>query len=166
MNHHKVIYFVLLSLLSLSSIAFSLNTKNAATFRSRLVPINVSKSGCNNIGLNSNELLALTMKAANKYWNNVSDSSLKFIEGKTLNVSISEDSMKDIMDKTSPETVLVGCSKSSDMMPSSADMTSAFVSVDKNQNYLSSSNIMLNDRVDAFFSLLSESQKVAQSFTR
>lgn len=78
---------LLLSLLSFSAQAFTLNNSATLVFNKDEVKVNIANIACNNIGIDVHELKVLAAEAVDQYWNRSPTSRLKLRSGNVINVS-------------------------------------------------------------------------------
>jgi hypothetical protein len=132
-------------LLSSRAHSWSLDYENPIYFPTSEITINVAtKNSCKNIKITHLELLDLTFEAAEKYWNSVESSNLKFIKGELKN----RNAYNFEPFYSEANEVIVGCSKSPAFSKSEWDaygglqysndliITQAYISLDATEKNL------------------------------
>ncbi len=79
------ILFILFSISNLT-LSFTLNNNQNLAFKNSEVNVYLASGLCQNLGLNDDELLELITRANNQYWNKVSTSKLKLINGGLVSI--------------------------------------------------------------------------------
>ena len=81
------IYILFLSIFSLSTQAFTLNTSFAASFDKDEIVINMATHECDEIPYTNDEILSMALEGMNKFWNTIPTSKLKIRRGSHVSVS-------------------------------------------------------------------------------
>ena len=155
-----------------SSPGFTLNNSLGASFLKDEVFINVAEKQCEKIPLSPKKILDLAYEGANKYWNRVSTSALKFSRGSILSVRevfYSEPICEENLESNSCELnealkveqdILIICNNNEDNFGDRHILASSLPNNIKGL-YIYGAIIALNDREDSSFGKLNREEQIA-----
>lgn len=164
----RVLLFLMITLFSFQSKAFTFNNNIKLVFAQDEVIVNVA-NGCTNIGIDSNELLSIVNDAVNEFWNRAPTSRLKLRAGSVVNVSSNYQTDNICTPSTNcvpnPDLavssgVLITCNTNVTNFPS-ASILGITIPNNISGSTIIGSLIMINDRATTQFANKSRPEKVA-----
>lgn len=160
----------LLSIISFSAQAFTLNNSATIVFGQDEVKVNVASGNCSNIGIDENELLTIIGDAVNQYWNKSPTSRLKLRSGTLQDLSAIDYAGAEICNPSTScdpnpalavaSDVLITCNNNAVNFPNSGVLA---VTIPNNISgkKIIGSLIMINDRADNLFKTKSRDEKIS-----
>ena len=160
-------------MLSLHAHAFTFNNDREARFNNPKINVYIANHSCDNIRLNTAEIVNLTKKAASLYWNTVNTSSihLNVVGEKNVSQAYKDEGVCSVITGSGgcqpntnmlpAEGVIISCNNSADGNGFNSSILGVSLPNNTNGSEIVGSVVLLNDTADTQFNGLSEDDQVA-----
>jgi hypothetical protein len=167
----KTLIFLSLIIFHTSLMAFTLNNNVGLVFPMDEVKVNVADQTCDNLGIDTNELLSIAKDAVDEYWNKTPTSRFKMRQGsiitadaryKTGVICLPDDNSCTAAGAP-PVTsdILIACNNNSTNFPASSGVLAISVPNNISGDKIVGSVVLLNDTASTYLKNKSRTEKVS-----
>jgi len=167
----KSLIFLTLIIFQTSIHAFTLNNNVGLVFPKDEVKINIADQTCDNIGIDTNELLSIAKDAVDEYWNKTPTSRFKMRQGsvitadaryKTGVICLPDDNSCTATGAPPVSSdILIACNQNATNFPASTGVLAITVPNNISGDKIVGSVVLLNDTASTYLKNKSRSEKVS-----